>query len=87
MRTFATRFLGLFRSLGQADAATSSPNILLIFADHIGYEALGGYGGQDFQTPRLDRMAEEGLRFTRAYTSPVCTPSGVSMYLTLKAER
>ncbi|MDF1849211.1 MAG: sulfatase-like hydrolase/transferase [Verrucomicrobiales bacterium] len=56
------------------------PNILLIFADDIGYEALGSYGGLDFKTPHLDRMAAEGLRFTRAYTSPVCTPSRVSLH-------
>lgn len=56
------------------------PNILLIFADDIGYEALGSYGGLDFKTPHLDRMASEGLRFSRAYTSPVCTPSRVSLH-------
>ena len=56
------------------------PNIVFIFADDIGYEALNCYGGLDFKTPHLDRMAAEGLRFQKMYTSPVCTPSRVSMH-------
>lgn len=63
------------------------PNILLIFADDIGYEALNCYGGQDFKTPNLNRMAETGLRFSRAYTSPVCTPSRGSMHTGLYTTR
>lgn len=55
-------------------------NILYIFADDIGYEALNCFGGLDFKTPHLDKMASEGIRFTRVHTSPVCTPSRVSMH-------
>jgi arylsulfatase A-like enzyme len=65
----------------------AAPNILLIFADDIGYEALNCYGGQDFETPNLNRMAEQGLRFSRAYTSPVCTPSRVSLHTGLYVNR
>ena len=65
----------------------SRPNILLIFADDIGYEALNCYGGTDFKTPRLNAMAESGLRFRRAYNSPVCTPSRVSMHTGLYVSR
>lgn len=61
-------------------AKRDSPNILLLFADDLGYEALGCYGGEDFQTPNLDRLAIQGMRFSRAYTSPVCTPSRMSLY-------
>ncbi|MFK7910846.1 MAG: sulfatase-like hydrolase/transferase [Akkermansiaceae bacterium] len=60
--------------------AGKRPNILLIFADDIGYEALNCYGGLDFKTPRLNKMAEQGIRFSRAYTSPACTPSRVSLH-------
>ncbi len=60
--------------------ATTPPNILLLFADDLGYEALGCYGGEDYKTPRLDRLASQGMRFRRAYTSPVCTPSRMSLY-------
>lgn len=68
-------------------APANKPNILLIYADDIGYEALNSYGGQDFETPRLNRMAEQGLRFSRAYSSPVCTPSRVSLHTGLYPNR
>lgn len=67
--------------------AAERPNILLIFADDIGYEALNCYGGLDFETPRLNAMAAGGLRFSLAYTSPVCTPSRVSMHTGLYTTR
>jgi arylsulfatase A-like enzyme len=68
-------------------AWAKQPNILLIFADDIGYEALNCYGGMDFKTPWLNQMAKEGLRFERAYTSPACTPSRVSMHTGLYVNR
>jgi hypothetical protein len=55
------------------------PNILLIVADDLGYETLGCYGGRDFATPHLDRLASQCMRFRRAYASPVCTPSRMSL--------
>ncbi len=63
------------------------PNILLIVADDLGYEKLSCYGGLDVQTPQLDRMAHNGIRFSRAYTSPVCTPSRMSLYTGLYTPR
>ncbi len=63
------------------------PNILLLFADDLGYEALGCYGGLDFSTPHLDKLSKEGMRFSRAYTSPVCTPSRMSLYTGTYAAR
>ncbi len=52
------------------------PNIVLIVADDLGYGDLGSYGQQQIQTPHLDRMAREGLRFTQFYAgSTVCAPS------------
>ncbi|MFN9367251.1 MAG: sulfatase-like hydrolase/transferase, partial [Planctomycetia bacterium] len=61
-------------------ASRTPPNILLIVADDLGYETLGCYGGLDFSTPHLDRLAAQGMRFGRAYASPVCTPSRMSLY-------
>ncbi len=61
-------------------AGPNAPNILVLFADDLGYESLGCYGGKDFSTPNLDRLAKQGIRFRRAYTSPVCTPSRMSLY-------
>jgi arylsulfatase A-like enzyme len=52
------------------------PNVILIVADDLGYGDLGCYGQQRVQTPNLDRMAAEGMRFTRCYAaSTVCAPS------------
>jgi arylsulfatase A-like enzyme len=54
----------------------SRPNLVFILADDLGYGDLGCYGQKSIQTPRLDRMAAEGLRFTQAYAgATVCAPS------------
>jgi len=58
------------------EAAAMRPNIVLIVADDLGYGDLGSYGQLQIQTPNLDRMAHEGMRFTQAYAgSTVCAPS------------
>jgi arylsulfatase A-like enzyme len=52
------------------------PNIVLIYADDLGYGDLGCYGSKAIETPNVDRLAKEGLRFTDAHaTSATCTPS------------
>lgn len=55
------------------------PNIVLILADDIGIEGLGCYGGVSYATPRLDEMASQGIRFARAYSQPLCTPTRVEL--------
>ncbi|MDA7675009.1 arylsulfatase [Akkermansiaceae bacterium] len=56
--------------------SAQKPNIIYILADDLGYGDLGCYGQKVIQTPNLDRMAAEGLRFTRHYSgSTVCAPS------------
>lgn len=58
----------------------STPNIILIYADDLGYGDLGCYGATAIDTPNLDRMAEQGIRFTSAYaTASTCTPSRYSL--------
>jgi arylsulfatase A-like enzyme len=47
------------------------PNILLLVADDLGYADLGCYGG-DIETPNIDALAAQGIRFSRFHTSPVC---------------
>lgn len=60
----------------EPEAESRPPNILLIVADDLGYGDLGSYGQQRIQTPRLDQLASEGLRFTDFYAgSTVCAPS------------
>ncbi|MFP6905234.1 MAG: sulfatase-like hydrolase/transferase, partial [Verrucomicrobiota bacterium] len=53
------------------------PNIVLIMADDIGIEGFGCYGGTSYQTPHIDHLAKTGLRFTHAYSQPLCTPTRV----------
>lgn len=50
------------------------PNILLIVADDLGYSDIGCYGG-DIRTPNIDLLAQNGLRFSRFHTSPLCAPT------------
>ncbi|MCW5553438.1 MAG: sulfatase [Verrucomicrobiae bacterium] len=60
--------------------AGSTPNLVIIFADDLGYGDLGSYGSPVIRTPNLDRMAAEGLRFTDFYSAAeVCTPSRAAL--------
>ena len=55
--------------------AARKPNVVFILADDLGWAELGCYGNSFNETPHLDRLAEEGLRFTHAYAAaPVCSP-------------
>lgn len=73
--------LGLILTLLTGTAsATERPNVVVIFADDLGYSDLGCYGSPTIRTPHLDRMAAEGLRFTDFYSaSEVCTPSRAAL--------
>ncbi len=66
-------FIGL---AWQALAAARRPNIVLILADDLGWRDLGCQGSDFYQTPNIDRLAREGMRFTHAYAAgPVCSPT------------
>jgi arylsulfatase A len=57
-------------------ASRERPNIVLIMADDLGYGELGCYGQRHIQTPRLDELARQGMRFTQFYSgAPVCAPA------------
>ena len=61
-------------------AADSKPNFVIIFADDQGYGDLGCFGSQNIKTPNIDRIANEGRRFTNfMVASPVCTPSRAAL--------
>jgi arylsulfatase A len=61
-------------------AAERTPNLVILFADDLGYGDLCCYGHPSIKTPNLDRMALEGLRFTDFYSAaPVCTPSRAAL--------
>ena len=60
--------------------AQKKPNFVIIFTDDQGYADLGCFGGQHVNTPRIDQMAEEGIRLTSFYVAaPVCTPSRAAL--------
>jgi arylsulfatase A-like enzyme len=62
-------------------SAVARPNILFILADDLGWADLSCYGRPDYQTPNLDRLAQQGIRFTNAYSAaPVCTPTRVGFH-------
>ncbi|MCP9767847.1 arylsulfatase [Lacihabitans sp. LS3-19] len=63
----------------QAFSQKKQPNIILIMADDIGFEAFGSYGNTNYKTPRIDKMAANGMQFNYCYSQPLCTPSRVQI--------
>jgi len=58
----------------------NNPNVILIFSDDMGYGDLACYGHPTIKTPNLDKMADDGIRFTSFYAAaPFCTPSRASL--------
>ena len=57
----------------------TKPNIILILADDLGSADLGCYGNKFNETPHIDRLAREGLRFTQFYAGPVCSPTRTNL--------
>ena len=75
-------FLGAFVLFSSCNSKSDSnnkkdrPNIIIIYADDLGYGELGSYGQTKIETPNIDRLAKEGMKFTQFYSgSPVCAPS------------
>src|SRR5262249_31565744 len=74
-RFSAVLLLLTFAAVG-AGAAERPPNLVFILTDNQGAWTLGCYGNPDIRTPNIDRLATEGVRFTRALSSnPVCSPT------------
>ena len=71
-----------FNSCKSKSEAIVKPNVLIIVADDLGYSDLSflPYASKDVQTPNIDRIAEQGIFFTNAYsTAPICSPSRVAL--------
>src|SRR5690606_6634577 len=62
----------------QESAPDERPNIIVIMADDLGFSDIGPYGGE-IETPNLDRLAKNGLRYTQFYNASVCCPSRASL--------
>lgn len=70
--------IGLFVCLSCAELLSKPPNIVLIMADDLGFSDLGCYGSE-IKTPNLDRLANNGLKFTQFYNTAKCHSSRVSL--------
>ena len=55
------------------------PSFVIILADDLGYQDIGGLGSPDIRTPRLDQMASEGMKYTDFYAQPICGPSRAAL--------
>lgn len=78
----------LVSSFSACSTNTKSPNVVIIFTDDQGYADVGTYGAKGFTTPHLDKMAEEGMRFTNFYVSQaVCSASRAAMLTGCYSER
>ena len=64
---------------GLAAQSATPPNIVIVFADDLGYGDIGAFGAPNIRTPRLDAMAAEGQKWTNFYVQPVCSPSRAAL--------
>lgn len=77
--TFATVAMSTGAYSIADDSTTTKPNFIIILADDLGYNDLGCFGSPNIKTPRLDKMAEQGARFTDFYVAASCTPSRAAL--------
>src|SRR4030095_9752514 len=64
-----------------AQKNNSRPNIIYIMTDDMGYADLSCYGRKEYQTPNLDKLCSQGVKFMNAYAAaPVCTPTRVAFF-------
>ena len=78
MKTLLIAVAVCLAAVGHARAAgpARQPNIIVILADDLGYGDLGCYGATKINTPNIDRLARDGMRFTDAHSpASVCSPS------------
>src|SRR6201999_3055106 len=85
-RDLSVSVLALFLAVtGTAPTSAQQPqkpNVVFILADNVGYGDLGSYGGGELRgapTPRIDQLAQEGLRLTQFLVEPACTPSRAAL--------
>ncbi len=77
---FRASFLLFCLTLVTVTLADERPNIVIVMADDLGWNALGCYGSEFVQTPCLDRLAAEGMRFTDAYAMSQCLPTRAAIF-------
>ena len=67
------------KDVGKPNVEVRKPNVVLIMADDVSWEAFGCYGAEDYRTPNIDALAKQGVRFAHCYSTPICTPSRVEI--------
>ena len=72
-------FLFSLLAVGISHGTGKPLNLILIMADDLGHETITCNGGESYETPNIDRMAAEGLRFEHCYSQPICTPTRVQI--------
>ncbi len=72
-------FVVLIILLGTPVVAEDRPNIVFILADDMGWSDLGCYGADLYETPNIDSLAANGMKFTDAYAMPVCSPTRAAL--------
>src|ERR1051325_2689585 len=71
---------GLLAMFSCAPAFAAAPNIVFILLDDLGWRDFGCYGSSFYETPNIDRLANQGMKFTSAYAAcPVCSPTRASL--------
>ena len=80
LMVFSFGALSLTAPIAQAETSPSKPNVVLFFVDDLGWSDVASYGSSFYETPNIDALAKDGVRFTDAYaTSHVCSPSRASL--------
>ncbi len=79
IRTILLALISLTVTVAGARSIGDKPNVILIMADDVSWEAFSCYGAEDYRTPNIDRLAANGLRFNHCYSTPICTPSRVKL--------
>ena len=69
----------LLTTLSYLTAKPERPNFVVVFIDDLGYADIGCFGAKDIRTPRLDKIAEQGMRFTHFYAQHICGPSRTAL--------
>ena len=72
---FSSILLGLVCLTLSATAQTKKPNIIFVLADDLGIDGVSCYGADFYKTPEIDKLAKTGIKYTNAYTAPLCGPS------------
>jgi arylsulfatase A len=69
----------IFLVPGRLQTSAKPLNVVLILCDDVGFECFSSYGSKEYSTPRLDELAEQGIRFENCHSTPLCTPSRVNL--------